>query len=358
MCNACATNVTASPSDAFAEKIVDMINHSATTLMISIGHRTGLFDAMAEMDVAGTSEQIAEFGNYNERYVREWLGAMTSSGIVDYDPTTQSYHLPPEHAAFLTRKASPNNLAVSASWLPVLSSVEDQITECFRNGGGVPYERYHRFHEVMAEESMQAVVLPLVDTILPLAPEIIRKLNAGSRVLDFGCGQGRALIMLAERFPQSTFFGYDLCAEAINAGKADAQHLDNLTLEQRDVADVSEKETFDVIFTFDSVHDQADPARVLKNIYQALKPDGVYLMQDIAGSSQVEKNKTHPLGPFIYTISCMHCMSVSLAQGGAGLGAMWGEELAEAMSREAGFTHFEKKTLEHDITNNFYILKK
>jgi len=134
--------------------------------------------------------------------------------------------------------------------------------------------------------------------------------------------------------------------------------LDNLRFEQKDAAQIEEDETFDVIFTFDSVHDQADPARVLGNIYRALRSDGVYLMQDIAGSSMVENNIGHPLAPFLYTISCLHCMSVSLSQGGAGLGAMWGEELAEAMVREAGFREFEKKTLEHDFMNNFYIVRK
>ena len=236
--------------------------------------------------------------------------------------------------------------------------MEDQITECFRTGGGVPYDQYHRFHEVMAEESKQTVVMPLLEHILPLAPEIIEKLERGCKVLDFGCGKALAMAALARQFPNSTFYGYDLCEEAIEAGRKQAGDLPNLFLEQKDVAGFDEEGSFDVIFTFDSVHDQADPARVLSNIHRALKDDGVYLMQDIAGSSHVEKNIDHPLGPFIYTISCMHCMSVSLEQGGAGLGAMWGEELAEQMCKEAGFGHFEKKNLEHDIINNFYILKK
>ena len=357
MCQACTPPVGASQTDAFAEKIVTMYNNAATTLMISIGHRTGLFDVMSDMP-PGTSDEIAEQGGLNERYVREWLGAMTVAKIVEYDPATGHYHLPEAHAALLTRNSAPDNLAVTATWLPVLSSVEDQITGCFLTGGGVPYEDYHRFHEVMAEESKQTVVIPLIEHILPLAPEIISKLEAGANVLDFGCGQGRALIALAERFPHSTFHGHDLCDEAIEKGRAEAAHLPNLTLSRMDVAEFTETENYDVIFTFDSVHDQADPAKVLSNIHRALKSDGIYLMQDIAGSSDVEKNKAHPLGPFIYTISCLHCMSVSLAQGGAGLGAMWGEELAESMARDAGFTGFEKKTLEHDIINNFYILRK
>ncbi len=357
MCQACTPTFNENQANAFAETLVGHLNSAATVLLISVGHRTGLFDTMATLPPA-TSMQIAEAGNLNERYVREWLGAVTTSGITLYDAITGHYSLPAEHAALLTRQAAPNNMAVAAAFIPMLSHVEDEIVTCFREGGGVPYEGYHRFHEVMAEESSQTVVLPLVDTILPLAPEIQTKLEQGARVVDFGCGKGRAITALAKAYPNSRFWGYDLCKETVAAALEESKGISNVTFEQRDVAGFDESETFDIVFTFDSVHDQADPARLLANIYRALRPDGVYLMQDIAGSSQVERNLDHPMAPFMYTVSCMHCMSVSLAQGGAGLGAMWGEELAEQMVRAAGFRHFEKKTLEHDFMNNFYIIRK
>ena len=110
--------------------------------------------------------------------------------------------------------------------------------------------------------------------------------------------------------------------------------------------------------TFDAVHDQAEPARVLSNIERALKDEGVYFMQDIAGSSHVHNNMDHPVGPLLYTTSCMHCMSVSLAQDGKGLGAMWGKELATDMLKEAGFTKIEIKELPHDPTNYYYIVEE
>jgi hypothetical protein len=113
-----------------------------------------------------------------------------------------------------------------------------------------------------------------------------------------------------------------------------------------------------LVTTFDAIHDQAKPLSVLKGIYRTLRRDGVYLMQDIKGSSQVHKNIDHPLGTLLYTVSCMHCMTVSLAQGGEGLGAMWGEEKTREYLKQAGFHSIEKHELAHDIQNNWYVVRK
>jgi hypothetical protein len=198
--------------DAFAERMLGVLNHGALALMISVGHRTRLFDTMAGLPAA-TSQQIADAAGLNERYVREWLGSMVAGGVVRYDPATTQYTLPPEHAACLTRAASPNNMAATAQWLPLLGMVEDQIVERFAAGGGVPYSCYPRFHQVMAEESGQTVVEGLFDRSLPLAPGLIERLAEGIDVLDVGCGSGRAVIRLAREFPRSRFAGYDFSAE-------------------------------------------------------------------------------------------------------------------------------------------------
>lgn len=359
MCSACNTGINQEKSDRFAEMMFSVLNHGALTIMISIGHRTGLFDAMSEL-AHSTSAGIAEAAGLNERYVREWLGAMATGGIVEYDPVRKTYHLPAEHAAWLTRKATPNNFAVSTQWFAIAGSVEDQIVECFKNGGGVPYDEYKRFNEVMSEESNQTVVFPLHDHLLPLVPGITERLSAGIEVLDVGCGSGYALIHMAKTYPNSRFTGYDLLPEAIERGRALAGEsgLTNITFEPLDVSRLEDRERFDLITTFDAVHDQADPARVLSNIYTALKDDGVYFMQDIKGSSHVEKNMDNPLAPYLYTVSCTHCMSVSLAQGGKGLGAMWGRELACEMLKDAGFSEIEVKELPHDPINYYYIVGK
>ena len=260
----------------------------------------------------------------------------------------------------MTRAASPENIAAFAQWIPLLGSVEDGIVESFENGGGVPYSAFPRFHEVMAEESAQTVVAALTDHILPLVPGLTKRLEAGIDVLDVGCGSGRALNLLAHKFPDSRFTGYDFSEEAIARARAEAgeHEAKNVRFEVKDVTVLDEKERYDLITTFDAVHDQAKPAAVLEGIADALKDDGVYLMQDIAGSSHHHNNLEHPIGPLLYTVSTMHCMTVSLAQDGEGLGAMWGEEKAKEMLAEAGFTKVEVKQLPHDIFNNYFIITK
>ena len=348
-------------AEAFAGRMLELLNSGALAVMISVGHRTGLLDALAEADEA-TSQELADAARLNERYVREWLGAMTAGRIVEYEPDTARYRLPAEHAAWLTRAASPDNLAVEAQWITTLSTVEDDIVECFREGGGVPYERYSRFHEVMAEESAQTVLSVLFSHILPLVPGMSERLDEGASLLDLGCGRGRALLMLAERFPRSTFLGYDLSEDAISYANAQAEErgLDNVSFVQRDLStfDVdAESEAFGFVVTFDAVHDQARPLALLRGIRRSLARDGVYLMQDIQGSSHVHENIDHPGGPLLYMISCMHCMTVSLAQGGDGLGAMWGEQKARELLAEAGFSAVEVHLLEHDPFNAYFVVR-
>lgn len=346
-------------AEQFAEHMIGIINGGSLALMTSIGHRTGLFDIMAELPPS-TSRQIADAAGLNERYVREWLGAMVVGRIVDYDAREATYTLPQEHAAALTRGASPHNIATTAQFIPLLGQVEDQIIESFRKGGGVPYSAFPRFHELMAEESNQTVVAALIDHILPLAPGLVERLNEGIEVLDVGCGSGHALILMARIFPKSRFTGFDFSEEAIAHARAEAERigLSNIRFEAKDVATLNGESRFGLITAFDAIHDQASPARVLKGISNALADDGIFLMQDIAGSSHLDKNFEHPVAPFLYTVSCLHCMTVSLAQNGDGLGTMWGLELASRMLAEAGFTKLEVKQLPHDIMNNYFIAAK
>lgn len=202
-------------SDAFADRLVGMLNEAALSMMISIGHQTKLFDTMADLP-ASTTLQIAEQAGLQERYVREWLGAMVTGKIVDYEPETQTYQLPQEHARWLTRQHSPENIAVTHQWTSVLGHVESAVIDKFEQGGGVHYECFHRFHEVMAAESAQTVVAALTDHILPLATGLRDQLQSGIDVLDIGCGSGLAVCALAREFPNSRFTGYDLCEDAIS----------------------------------------------------------------------------------------------------------------------------------------------
>lgn len=357
MCQIC-TLTNALSEDALSEKLLGMMNTTGLALMLSIGHRTGLFDSL-QSGKRFTARELAFTTGLNERYIREWFGALTVGQILAHDPVEGTYWLPTEHANLLTRAAGPNNFASMFQWISVLAGVEDDIVECFRNGGGVPYSRFTRFHEVMAEESTNTVVAALGEHILRLDPGLVGRLEQGIDVLDLGCGRGLALAKMAAMFPKSRFTGIDFSEDAIGFARRNArmQGLDNVSFEVADAAKYAAENAFDLVTTFDAVHDQARPDLVLANIRRTLRPGGLYLMQDIKAATPHAGNMDNPLGTFMYTISMMHCMTVSLHAGGMGLGAAWGKEKALEMLAEAGFTSVTVEELPHDIMNYYYLCR-
>jgi ubiquinone/menaquinone biosynthesis C-methylase UbiE len=344
---------------AFGGQIIGILNGGMLSLMLSIGHKTGLFDKMAELPPS-TSEEIARASGLNERYIREWLGAMVTGRIIEYDPAAKKYRLPPEHAASLTRAAGPGNLCTMAEFVPEMAAVQEGIVRSFQKGGGVPYSDFENFQRLMAQMSAQIFDATLLDVTLPLVSGLVDKLKSGIDVADIACGSGHAINIMANAFPSSRFTGYDFSEEGVAAGRKEAQSmgLKNAKFEAQDVAQMSGKEQFDLITVFDAIHDQAKPRKVLKNIYNLLRPGGVFLCTDVAGSSELHENLEHPLAPAFYSISTMHCMTVSLALGGEGLGNMWGQQKALELFAEAGFKSVEIKQVEGDIINNYYIARK
>jgi len=288
------------------------------------------------------------------------LGALTTGGIVRYDPETRSYALPPEHAAVVTRAAGVDNLAALTQFVGMLGAVEQDVLRCFREGGGVPYSSFPTFHRQIGELTKDTVDATLLDGTLELVPGLRNQLERGLDVADIGCGSGYASNVLARAFPNSRFHGFDFSDEAIAIASAQARDwaLGNVTFEVRDVTDLGITAAFDLITTFDAIHDQAAPARVLRAIADALRPEGLYLCVDIAASSNLEDNLEHPLGPAIYTISTMHCMTVSLALGGAGIGAVWGEQTARRMLLDAGFAEVATEHVDGDVLNIYYVAHK
>lgn len=343
--------------EAFAGRVVQMVNDGCLGLMTGLGHESGLFDTMAGMAPA-TSEEIARAAGLNERYVREWLGAMVVGGIVEYASAGARYALPPEHAASLTRAAGPDNLARIAQDLGMLGEVEQRVLEAFRTGNGVPYSGYPRFQALQAEESREVFDLALVDGIVPLVDGLAERLRGGIDVLDVGTGQGHAVNVLARAFPASRFRGLDVSEDGITAARAEATEwgLSNADFQLGDGAELSG--SYDLITAFDVIHDLARPARTLAAIAGALNDDGVFLMGDIAASSRLEENIDHPLGPALYTFSVFYCMSVSLSEGGEGLGTVWGEQTALRMLGEAGFSRIDTQRVEGDILNVYYVARR
>ena len=352
-------NIDQDRSEAFAEYMLGVLNSAGLSLMISIGQKTRLFDLLAQLPPS-TSERIAQAAGLQERYVREWLAAMVTGRIMEYNAASRTYRLPAEHAAWLTRATGPNNLAFQTQYIVLLASVQDGVVECFSKGGGVPYSSFPQFQRLMAEDSAQVVDASLLQVTLPLIPGLVERLQAGIDVADIGCGSGHAINVMAQAFPKSRFVGYDLSPEGIAAARVEAKRLGvtNTRFEVQDVSVLDTPGRYDLITAFDSIHDQARPAQVLASIARALRPRGIFLMVDIAASSQLEENMDHPLAPFLYTISCNHCMTVSLAANGEGLGTMWGEERARQMLSAAGFTQLEVKHVEADFSNSYYIASK
>lgn len=342
--------------DAFFRRMVGVLNDGMLALGVSIGHRAGLFDALAD-GAWRTSVEVAEAAGADERYVREWLGAMTVSDVVVYDPEVIAWRLPQEHAASLTAAAGSNNIARLLQFVPMLGEVESQVLECVRNGGGVGYDAFEHFHRVSADDTAQEYDDALVFELLGYVPGAVERLRQGIDVADIGCGSGHILCVMARLFPASRFTGYDIAEEALATARATAggAGLDNVRFVQRDAAGLGETDAFDLITTFDAVHDQARPDLLLAGIVEALRSDGTYLCIDIRASSNLEENLTHPMGPFIYVVSLLHCMTVSLADGGMGLGTAWGYQRATRMLHEAGFGNVATHTRRGDAMKQIYV---
>jgi len=325
----------------FARGLFAHYTSGMLTLMVDVGHRTGLFEAAAKG--SGTSEQIAERAGLNERYVREWLGAMATGGIIQYDAASRMFVLPPEHAVCLTGTSS-RNLAANSQVLAMLAKRLAAVTACFQSGGGVPYSEFRPdFTDYMDASWRLLYDGLLIKGFLPAAKGLPERLTAGIRVADLGCGTGHAINLMAREYPTSNFVGYDIAADAIERARAEAQGmgLSNARFEVRDVTRLPPDATFDLVTSFDAIHDQRDPAGVLRSAGAALAPDGIYLVVEPRASSKLEENVGNPFGPWMYGMSVLHCMTVSLAEGGAGLGTAWGEQTARQLLAEAGFTSVE-----------------
>jgi SAM-dependent methyltransferase len=349
--------VDAEQVEQFLGTLVSIYTGSMLNYMIDLGHRTGLLAASAQGPA--TSDELARRAGLTERYVREWLGAMVTGGIVDYEPRAGTYSLPPERAACLTEGAT--NLAPMALLNTHLGKHVHQVARAFREGGGVPYAEYRpEFTDVMDAIGRGTYDALLIDAYLPLVPGLTEQLNSGVRVADVACGTGHALVLLARAFPQSTFVGLDLDQGAIARARAEAggARLDNVSFEVCDAARLEVDQPFDVAFVFDAIHDQVDPTGVLERIHGALTEGGLFVMKEPHAADNLEDNIANPMAPILYSVSTLHCMTVSLAHGGAGIGTMFGEQLARRMLAEAGFVDVQVHAAPGDPGDAVYVSRK
>jgi SAM-dependent methyltransferase len=336
---------------AFGETLINDLGSMMLGNLAYIGDKLGLFKILAEKSPM-TTEQLADAASCNPRYIREWLSAMAAGGWLEYDAGTKSFVLPPEHAPFLADETHPMSMGGSLECVVPMASVTPRILECFRNGGGVAFSHHHpdmprvieRFTTPLFSNFLTRIWIP------ELLPEVHKKLTEGADVADVGCGSGRALIEMAKGYPKSRFTGFEpnspSAFQALNAAKEegliDTIHIHNAR------SDLMKDGAYDLITTFDVVHDSVDPQALIRDVRRAIRADGTYLMLEINASEDLENN-LHPMGKFFYSISTMYCMTVSLAHGGAGLGTCMGEAKPRQMCDNAGFSHFRKLDFEHPL---------
>ena len=325
--------------EAFAQKAIGDVGSTLAALMCSVGDRLGLFKDLATRGPANSVELAARCG-LQERYVREWLGQMAAAGYLEYDPGSNRFTLPPEHAAFVAEESGPMFLGGLYQFLPALVVPLEQLIQAFREGGGVPQSAYDdRFWEGLERFTAVGFENFLLQQWIPALPQLQQTLEVGGLVADVGCGTGRALVKLAQAYPKCHYVGYDVHKPAVERASAKAEAAgvgDRVSFRHLDVSK-GLPEAYDLITTFDVVHDSVDPRGLLSAIRRALKPEGTYLVQEINSQDRLEQN-IGPLGAVKLGASVLYCMTTSLANGGAGLGTIG---LPESRLREfcveAGF---------------------
>lgn len=330
--------------EEFSGKVLGDFAGCFATLLSMIGDRLGLFTQLAEGGPA-TSSELAQRAGIQERYAREWLAALTCAGYLTVDPESGRFALPAAHVPALAEEAGPMFLCGAYQELRGIISTLDDVIDAFRNGGGVSLEQYpaetwdglERFTASWHENV-------LLQQWIPAVPAVQRKLEDGVLAADVGCGRGRAVIKLAQAFPHSRFVGYDIFEPVVRAAEQNAHAAgvsDRVSFRQLD-ASKGLPEVYDVITTFDVIHDTVDPVGTLKSIRAALRPDGHFLLLEVNSSEKVEEN-VGPIGTVLYGFSTLHCMTISLAHDGAGLGACgMNEPTVRRLCAEAGFSSVQR----------------
>lgn len=349
--------IDAAKAEAFAEKVLTDVAGANACYLGAIGDALGLFSDLAKHGPA-TSAELAGRAHIDERYAREWLAGMHAAGYVERD-TSGRYVLPAEHVPVLAEEGGASFLAPAFRDLVERGLTFDALASACRHGGGIPVRDFPD----VTRETLARITAPwfenaLVQEWIPLMPAVADRMQRGGRVADVGCGRGLAVIRMAQAFPTAQFVGYDQyepdLAFAARAAH-DARVSDRVTFTALDAAR-GLPDTFEVVTTFDVLHDAADPAAILRSIHAALTDDGRYVCVDINCQEKPEDN----VGPFAtikYGYSFGQCLTVSLAEGGAGLGTCGlAEPVLRRLAHGAGFTDMRTVPVD-DPFNCVYELK-
>lgn len=335
----------------FMERFVDMAAGAATLFTLAVADRSGLLEVLGD-STSVTVAGAAAAADLDERYVEEILHQLAAARVLEYDPASQTFVLPPERATVIADDSSPYAMAGWLDMLPTAGNFIDEVAQAARTGGGVPASAFpDRMVNAVDRANAPSTRILLTRRWLPAMPDVVARLEVGARVADVGCGAGTALLTMATAFPESEFFGYDVDPRAVDLASEHARDsgLHNVHFEVLSADEIPTDPPFDLITTFDVVHDFAQPQAAVARFRQALADEGTFLMMEPAVNAALQDN-IEPRVALLYGVSLLFCMTQSLAAGGAGLGTAWGPERAEALCREAGFGHFVRLPIENPFS--------
>lgn len=341
-----------------AARVTELLNGSAVALALGVASRTGLLRALSQEP--STVENIAKVSKLHPRYVEEILAVLVCGKVaILTEEQPAKYSLSAETSSAL------DGMGLYFEELPLLTRCAfDEVVSAASTGGGVDPGCYGSFGAWMGKLADEKHEKQLISKLLPLlgGGSMVSKLDAsGAEVLDVGCGEGTAACLIAERFPKVQVHGLDAFEPSIQGAqrRANERQLQNVHFLRGDASAFARPELmnrFDLVTSFDVIHDLTRPDATLQEIRKVLKADGIFVMVDIRAETGVAKNLGHPMAPFLYTVSLMHRMPQGMNDGGPGLGMMWGRQKALSMLQEAGF-EVEVVEMEFDTFNDCYVCR-
>ncbi|TML27549.1 MAG: methyltransferase domain-containing protein [Actinobacteria bacterium] len=328
--------------EQFVFRAVDEVGATLNSALVVMGDKLGLYKALAGAGPL-TPVELARRTGVAERYVREWLNGQAAGGYVEYDGATGTYTLPPEQAVALADESSPAFLP--GFFQVALGSVIDspRVTEAARNGDGVGWHEHN--HDVF--EGIERFFRPgynanVVPSWLPALDGVIEKLERGASVADMGCGHGSSTILMAQAFPNSTFFGSDIHEGSIETARKRAEEAgvaDRVTFEASPASSYSGRD-YDLVTTFDALHDMGDPVGAARHVRETLADDGTWMIVEPMAGDRIEDN-LNPVGRAYYGFSTFLCTPGSLSQEvGLALGAQAGPARIKDVVSAGGFSRF------------------
>lgn len=344
--------------EELAFRVVGDMGGAFTMALGYIGDRLGIFKAMSDAGPL-TSVELAEKTRLNERYVREWAKAMVAGEYIDYEPESDKYVMTDEQAFVLANEDSPMFMGGAFHFTTPSIWKVPEVMNAFENGGGVPYsELPDDIPEAIERFFRPGYIHFLTQEWLPAVEGLKEKLEAGATVADVGCGCGQSTVAMAKAYPKSKILGIDNDATSIERARKLAQEnqVSNAEFLCAPAEEIAGEQKYDLICSFDCIHDMIDPLGTLKAIREALAEEGVYFWSEPNASDKPHENR-NPVGRVFSSISPLHCMTVSLAHGGEGLGTVIGENGARELAQKAGFSSFEKLAIENPF-NQFFALSR